>query len=48
VEPLPAASRLLECHGKVERKKYEPVIYGEFLKRKVGSNFADGKGRYDD
>ena len=29
-------------------KTYEPVVYGEFLTKKVGGNFVTGKGRYDD
>ncbi|KAJ7600557.1 hypothetical protein C8J56DRAFT_910602 [Mycena floridula] len=47
VEPLQAASRILE--GKEDDgKQYEPVVYGEFLMKKVGNNFAGGKGKYDD
>lgn len=44
VEPLPAALRL----ARPTEKTYDPVVYGEFLKKKVGNNFADGKGRYDE
>jgi len=29
------------------KPNYEPVRYGDFLKKKVGSNFDTGKGRYD-
>jgi hypothetical protein len=29
------------------KKLYEPVVYGEFLTRKVGGNFVSGKGKYD-
>ncbi|KAL5520119.1 hypothetical protein ACEPAG_1779 [Sanghuangporus baumii] len=28
-------------------KHYAPVVYGEFLMKKVGNNFATGKGKYD-
>ena len=28
-------------------KHYDSVVYGEFLMKKVGSNFATGKGKYD-
>jgi len=31
----------------VAKPNYEPVQYGEFLKKKVGNNFDTGKGRYD-
>jgi len=55
VEPLPAALHLLESRaedtnaaeseGGVPHKKYKPVVYGEFLMKKVSNNFA-GKGKY--
>ncbi|OJT15278.1 hypothetical protein TRAPUB_8200 [Trametes pubescens] len=55
IEPLPAAVRLQEeeraargVHAGAPRKTYQPVVYGEFLLRKVGSNFDTGKGRYDE
>ncbi|KAF9077680.1 Clavaminate synthase-like protein [Rhodocollybia butyracea] len=32
---------------KVKSKEYKPTVYGEFLMKKVGNNFADGKGKYD-
>lgn len=28
-------------------KHYDSVVYGEFLMKKVGNNFATGKGKYD-
>ena len=28
-------------------KRYESVVYGEFLLKKVANNFTDGKGKYD-
>ena len=28
-------------------KRYEPVVYGDFLLKKVGNNFTVGKGKYD-
>jgi len=37
----------LENGSLVMRKSYAPVVYGEFLMKKVGSNFAGGpKKRY--
>ncbi|KAH9854658.1 Clavaminate synthase-like protein [Lenzites betulinus] len=52
IEPLPASLRLQDedrtirgAHG--PRKTYQPVVYGDFLLRKVGSNFDSGMGRYD-
>ncbi|EIW59491.1 Clavaminate synthase-like protein [Trametes versicolor FP-101664 SS1] len=55
ISPLPAALRLREedravrgVHGGAPRKTYQPVVYGDFLLRKVGSNFVTGKGRYDE
>ncbi|KAF7982905.1 hypothetical protein HWV62_25170 [Athelia sp. TMB] len=49
VEVLAAARRLLEVQSsdKESGKEYEPVVYGDFLKKKVGGNFAEGKGKYD-
>jgi len=51
VKPLQAVVRSQAAAKEaVEEAKYKPVVYGEFLKSKVGSNFADstpGKGRYD-
>ncbi len=52
VEPLPAALRAQEEDRKVgkltsPRKTYKPIVYGDFLLKKVGSNFHTGKGRYD-
>ena len=50
VEPLPAALRIQEGtpvkKNAGANKRYEPVVYGEFLKRKVGNNFAGGS-KYD-
>ncbi|KAJ4482141.1 Clavaminate synthase-like protein [Lentinula aciculospora] len=56
VTPLDAALRIQEKEkttllneGKVEKvKEYKPIVYGKFLMGKVGNNFADGKGKYDD
>ncbi|KAI0078271.1 Clavaminate synthase-like protein [Panus rudis PR-1116 ss-1] len=53
VKPLPAALRILEGHPERERKRltggkdYEPVVYGEFLLKKVGANFSTSNGRYN-
>ncbi|KAH9950538.1 Clavaminate synthase-like protein [Amylocystis lapponica] len=52
VKPLPAALRITadSPHRKSEgvvNKVYEPVIYGDFLRKKVGSNFAAEKSKYD-
>ena len=47
VKPLAVVSRL---KGEKSGKKTErsPVIYGDFLVGKVGSNFdSTGKGKYD-
>ena len=50
IKPLPAALRIQdgtgEGHGEQMKKRYQPIVYGEFLKRKVGNNFAGGS-RYD-
>ena len=53
IKPLAAANRIQEKHGD-EKTAFgvshgrRPVVYGEFLMKKVGSNFASGKGRYED
>ena len=52
IEPLPTARRMQEEDRALRKlrgpeKTYEPVVYGDFLLRKVGSNFDTGKGRYD-
>ncbi|KAI8978694.1 Clavaminate synthase-like protein [Trametes punicea] len=52
IEPLPTALHIQEEDralrgSKGPRKIYEPVVYGDFLLQKVGSNFNTGKGRYD-
>lgn len=52
VEPLPAALRMQEEDRKIRgiakpAKMYSPVVYGDFLLKKVGGNYATGKGRYD-
>ncbi|KAG8704740.1 hypothetical protein FRC09_003355, partial [Ceratobasidium sp. 395] len=44
IKPLSAALRLTEAP---KEKLAEPVVYGEFLYKKVASNFNVGKGRYD-
>ncbi|KAG8904608.1 Carnitine O-acetyltransferase mitochondrial [Tulasnella sp. 403] len=42
IKPLPAAVRLqAEAREVVDESKYQAVDYGEFLRRKVGSNFSD-------
>jgi hypothetical protein len=54
VEPLAAALRLQDkapSKDAADGEKYERVVYGEFLKAKVGNNFAaseggEKKGRY--
>ncbi|KNZ81268.1 putative iron/ascorbate oxidoreductase [Termitomyces sp. J132] len=45
VRPLAAALRLQKPEDKKEQRR--SVVYGEFLLKKVGNNFADSKGRYD-
>ncbi|TCD63681.1 hypothetical protein EIP91_005125 [Steccherinum ochraceum] len=51
IEPLQAANRILEGTPERERlkltrgKTYDPVLYGDFLVKKVGNNF-DSSGRY--
>ncbi|CDO71441.1 hypothetical protein BN946_scf184909.g35 [Trametes cinnabarina] len=52
IEPLPTALRAQEEDRSLRgikgvRKTYQPVVYGEFLLKKVGTNFDTGKGRYD-
>jgi len=47
VEPLPAMLRLEEMSEESKTNQYQPVVYGEFLYKKVASNFVLGKGRYD-
>ncbi|KAN0087466.1 hypothetical protein V8E55_006087 [Tylopilus felleus] len=48
VAPLPAAMRIMEEKGDAPQEVHKPVNYGEFLMKKVGSNFAiDGRGNYD-
>ncbi|OSD07250.1 Clavaminate synthase-like protein [Trametes coccinea BRFM310] len=52
IEPLSTAIQAQEEDRALRslkgiRKTYQPVVYGDFLLRKVGSNFDTGKGRYD-
>ncbi|EJC98113.1 Clavaminate synthase-like protein [Fomitiporia mediterranea MF3/22] len=47
VEPLAAALRLQKDSIQPAYAHYEPVVYGEFLLKKVAGNFASGKGKYD-
>ena len=52
IEPLPAALRIQEEDKAIRKlvepvKMYKPIVYGDFLLRKVGSNFDTSKGRYD-
>ncbi|KAI9058326.1 Clavaminate synthase-like protein [Trametes sanguinea] len=52
IEPLPTAVQAQEEDRALRglkglRKTYQPVVYGDFLLKKVGSNFNTGKGRYD-
>ncbi|TBU62337.1 Clavaminate synthase-like protein [Dichomitus squalens] len=54
VEPLPAARRIQDDDRAVGKatepiKVYEPVVYGDFLLKKLSGNYATspGKGRYD-
>lgn len=52
VVPLRAALRLLTSQDKEsssnDKQTYKSVVYGDFLLRKVDTNFAlDGKGKYD-
>ncbi|KAF9267439.1 Clavaminate synthase-like protein [Marasmius fiardii PR-910] len=46
VKPLAAAKRIKEAENIVDKRTYEPVIYGDFLLSKVGNNFAGGQGKY--
>ncbi|KAI0061684.1 Clavaminate synthase-like protein [Artomyces pyxidatus] len=39
------AEKAIAAHK--QKKTYTPTIYGDFLLRKVGGNFATGKGKYD-
>ncbi|KAI0034630.1 Clavaminate synthase-like protein [Vararia minispora EC-137] len=53
ITPLSAALRLQNGVRKPgddsePTKKYTPTRYGDFLMKKVGGNFATGKGRYAD
>jgi len=51
ITTLAAARRLQGAQSSGDSsnsKTYPPVVYGEFLLKKVGSNFAEGKGKYDD
>ncbi|OBZ71720.1 hypothetical protein A0H81_08331 [Grifola frondosa] len=51
VQPLSAALRIQDDTQKMQKngvaEKYSPVVYGEFLLRKVGSNFSTGTGKYN-
>lgn len=51
VEPLPAARRIQDEDRAIAEplKVYEPVVYGDFLLKKLSGNYATshGKGRYD-
>lgn len=56
VAPLGAALRIQEdlnltsdkCHvERMHKKTYEPTVYGDFLLKKVDSNFAAGQGKYN-
>ncbi|KAL7279975.1 hypothetical protein ACG7TL_006386 [Trametes sanguinea] len=52
IEPLSTAIQAQEEDRALRslkgiRKTYQPVVYGDFLLKKVGSNFDTGKGRYD-
>lgn len=55
VAPLGAALRIQEdlsltskrCHERIPKKTYEPTVYSDFLRKKVGSNFATGQGKYN-
>lgn len=48
VKPIPGALRKkAEETGELENPVYKPVVYGDFLLAKVGSNFAgESSGRY--
>lgn len=50
IKPLDAARRIQA--GDTSRETIagvnrSPVVYGDFLLKKVGNNFASGEGRYD-
>ena len=49
IEILAAYRRLQKGGQGIQNgaKEYSPVVYGDFLMKKVGNNFADGKGKYD-
>ncbi|KAH9065414.1 Clavaminate synthase-like protein [Lactarius vividus] len=55
VAPLGAALRIQEdlsftsdkCHVERMGRTYEPTVYGDFLLKKVDSNFATGHGKYN-
>ncbi|KAH9049912.1 Clavaminate synthase-like protein [Lactarius hengduanensis] len=37
-----------KCHvERMHKKTYEPTVYGDFLLKKVDSNFATGQGKYN-
>ncbi|KAF8133667.1 hypothetical protein EV363DRAFT_1430224 [Boletus edulis] len=40
VAPLPVAVRALAEKGDTPNEVYKPIVYGEFLMKKVGSNFS--------
>ncbi|THU94910.1 Clavaminate synthase-like protein [Dendrothele bispora CBS 962.96] len=51
IAPLPAALRIIkaekdEAMDTKPTQLYKPVVYGDFLSSKVGSNFANGNGKY--
>lgn len=56
IAPLGAALRIQEDLNvtsdkwhvvRMHKKTYEPTIYGDFLMKKVGNNFATGQGKYN-
>lgn len=49
VRPLRVALNQPDYRSKeADTKIYHPVVYGDFLLKKVGNNFDSGKGKYDD
>ncbi|KXN88170.1 hypothetical protein AN958_07629 [Leucoagaricus sp. SymC.cos] len=47
VKPLDAAFRIRQAQEKSQREPLrQPIIFGEFLKRKVGNNFSTSRDRY--
>jgi isopenicillin N synthase-like dioxygenase len=47
VKPLDAVRRTRQAQAEHEREPLrDPIVYGEFLKKKVGTNFTTSRDRY--